>query len=155
TRSISVNSSGSFTVQVTDNNGCQSLASAPVTVTVNPLPLAAVTPSGPTTFCAGGSVTLDAGGSFASYLWNNGATTRSISVNSSGSFTVQVTDANGCQSLASAPVTVTVNPLPLAAITPSGPTTFCAGGSVTLDAGAGFVSYLWNNGATTPSISVN
>src|SRR5947209_19968564 len=97
-------------------------------------------------FRSGGSVTLDAGAGFSSYLWSNGDTTRTITVATNGTFTVRVTDANSCQSLASAPVTVTVNPLPVAAITPPGPVTFCQGGSVTLDAGAGFSSYLWSNG---------
>src|SRR5262249_15695892 len=148
TRTITVNSSGSFSVQVTDANGCQGASSAPVSVTVSTPPIASIVPNGPTTFCSGGSVTLDAGAGFAAYLWTNGATTRTISVNSRGSFRVQVTDANGCQSAASAPVSVTVNTPPIASITPNGLTTFCSGGSVTLDAGAGFAAYLWNNGAT-------
>ena len=80
-----------------------------------------ITASGPTTFCTGGSVTLDAGAGFASYVWSSGQTTRTITVNNNGTFTVQVTEASGCQSLASAPVTVTVNPMPLASITASGP----------------------------------
>ena len=41
-----------------------------------------------------------------------------------------------------------------ASITANGPTTFCAGGSVTLTASAGS-SYAWSNGATSQSISVN
>ena len=49
---------------------------------------------------------------------------------------------------------VTVNALPATpTITAGGPTTFCAGGSVTLTSSAG-TSYLWSNGATTPSINV-
>ncbi|MBL0329258.1 MAG: VCBS repeat-containing protein [Bacteroidetes bacterium] len=35
-----------------------------------------------------------------------------------------------------------------------GPHSFCTGGSVSLNAPAGYTSYLWSNGATTPSISV-
>src|SRR6185369_12149727 len=85
------------------------------TLTVTPagmVPVASITAGGPTTFCAGGSVTLDAGPGFVSYLWSNGAIMQTISVNTSGSFTVRVTDANGYQSLASVPVSVTINPLP-------------------------------------------
>ena len=151
TQSIVVNASGTFTVQVTQS-GCTSSASAPVTVSVNPVPTASITPSGPTSFCTGGSVTLTANSS-DSYLWSNGATTQSIVVNASGTFTVQVTQS-GCTSAASAPVTVSVNPVPTASITPSGPTSFCTGGSVTLTANASD-SYLWSNGATTQSIVVN
>ena len=47
-----------------------------------------------------GSITLTSGAG-TSYLWSNGETTQSINVTASGSYTVQVTDANGCQSAAS------------------------------------------------------
>jgi hypothetical protein len=154
TQSITVSSSGSYSVQVTNANGCQSGASAATTVTVNPLPATpTITTGGPTTFCQGGSVTLTSSAG-SSYLWGNGATTQSITVGSSGNYSVQVTNANGCQSGASAATTVTVNPLPATpTITAGGPTTFCQGGSITLTSSAGS-SYLWSNGATTQSITV-
>ncbi|MBB6612206.1 T9SS type A sorting domain-containing protein [Pontibacter sp. Tf4] len=152
-KSITVDASGTYTVQVTDANSCTSAPSAPVTVTENPKPVATITPNGPTTFCQGGSVTLTASAG-ASWLWSNGATTQSISVNESGTFTVVVTDANGCSSVESVPVNVTVNPLPVASIQAGGPTTFCEGGTVTLTAQGG-TSWLWSNGATTQSIVVN
>jgi hypothetical protein len=44
--------------------------------------------------------------------------------------------------------TITGNVIP-------GPYAFCTGGSVTLNAPAGYTSYLWSNGATTPSITVS
>ena len=59
-----------------------------------------ITAGGPTTFCAGGSVTLTSSAG-TTYLWSNGATTQSINVTSSGSYTVRVTNASGCQSAAS------------------------------------------------------
>ncbi|REJ82829.1 MAG: hypothetical protein DWQ44_01560 [Bacteroidetes bacterium] len=70
-------------------------------------PQATITPGGPTTFCSGGSVTLTAS-SGDTYLWSNNETTQSIVVNTSGTFSVVVTDAFNCSST-SAPVTVTVN----------------------------------------------
>jgi hypothetical protein len=112
---------------------------------------AAITPDGPTTFCQGESVTLEATTS-SQYLWSNGATTQSINVNTSGTFTVQVWNSNRCTDV-SDPVVVTVNPLPNATITPSGPTTFCTGGSVTLTAPSA-ATYLWSTGAMTQSIIV-
>jgi uncharacterized repeat protein (TIGR01451 family) len=151
TQSINVTSAGAYSVTVTDAAGC-SATSATTNVTVNPVPTATITPSGPTTFCSGGSVTLTAPGGMAGYLWSNGATTPSIVVTSSGSYTVTVTNASGCSDT-SAPANVTVDPTPSASITPDGPTTFCSGGSVTLSASGGG-SYLWSNGATTPSITV-
>lgn len=78
-----------------------------ISATVNPRPAKpTITPNGSTTFCEGGSVTLTST-TGASYLWSTGATTASIVVASSGNYTVQVTNASGCQSIASAPITVT------------------------------------------------
>jgi hypothetical protein len=152
TQSIMVSSAGAYRVGVTDANGCMAM-SAYTTVTVNPLPMPTITAGGPTTFCAGGSVTLTAS-SGASYAWSNGATTQSTTVNASGSYSVTVTNANGCNAT-SAATAVTVNPRPpTPTITAGGPTTFCAGGSVTLTAPSGY-TYVWSTGATTQSIVAN
>ena len=148
--SITVASSGTFTVSWTDANTCSS-SSDPVSVTVNPLPDVKIAADGPTTFCQGGSVTLTASGA-VSYSWSNGSTDDHITVGSSGTYSVTGTDANGCSSSAS--VDVTVNPLPNVKITAGGPTTFCQGGSVTLTA-SGAASYVWSTGAKTSSITVS
>lgn len=68
---------------------------------------AAITPSGPTTFCIGDSVTLTAQAA-GSYSWSTGATTQAITVTTSGTYSVTVTTA--CRT-ATANVIVTVNPL--------------------------------------------
>ena len=69
-----------------------------------------IAPNGVVPTCVGTPVTLTASAG-ASYLWSNGATTQSISTANAGSYTVTVTQANGCNST-SLPKTVTVNPLP-------------------------------------------
>jgi GH35 family endo-1,4-beta-xylanase len=144
-------SSGSFTVKVTDGNGCSS-TSAPVVVTINALPTATITTTTPTTFCQGGSVVLTAS-SGASYKWMNGTTTitgataQSYTATTAGSYTVEVTNTANCKAISSA-TAVTVNALPSAMITTTMPTTFCQGGSVVLTAGSG-ASYKWMNGTTT------
>jgi len=154
TASINVTTSGNYSVKVTNASGCQSTSSAATVTTVNSLPATpTITPGGSTTFCAGGNVTLTSSAG-TSYLWSTGATTQSISATTSGSYTVKVTNASGCQSASSVATVVTVNSLPATpTISAGGSTAFCSGGSVSLTSSAGS-AYLWSTGATTQSISV-
>jgi hypothetical protein len=152
TQSITVSSSGSYSVRVTTSSGC-SATSTSITVSANANPSATITPSGATTFCQGGSVTLTANSSSA-YLWTPGnQTTQSITVSSSGSYSVRTTNSSGCTATSSAQ-SVTVNVPAVPVITPSGSTTIDQGQTVTLTASAG-ASYLWTpGGQTTQSITV-
>ncbi|MCC6252841.1 MAG: gliding motility-associated C-terminal domain-containing protein [Bacteroidia bacterium] len=153
TNSITVNTSGTYTVYYVDANGCSSAVSSAVTVVVHPLPPAPViTASGPLTVCNGGSVVLSS--SVANtYSWSNGANTQSINLNSSGSYTVTITDGNGCTSTSAATVFTVLPPPTAPVITASGPLSFCTGDSVILTSTPS-ASYLWSNGATTQSITV-
>jgi uncharacterized repeat protein (TIGR01451 family) len=100
-------------------------------------PTPTITPGGPTTFCSGGSVTLTSSSATGNQWYLNGnpiggATNQTYVATSSGDYTVIVTIA-AVSSSPSAITTVTVNPIPATpTITPGGPTTFPAGGSVTL-----------------------
>lgn len=144
---------GSATLTVTEVNSFACTVLNRINVTVNALPNANITASGPTTFCQGGDVTLSAPISFASYVWNTGETARSIVVRTTGQYWCVVTDANGCSN-SSDTVQVNVFPSALPIIAISGPTTFCEDGSVTLTAPNGFNAYRWSTGATTQSIVV-
>jgi hypothetical protein len=79
---------------VTDANGCETSAS--VVITEPEALIASITSSLGTSFCFGETSTLSASEGI-SYLWNTGETTASISVNTSGTYSVIVTNANGCQ----------------------------------------------------------
>jgi hypothetical protein len=146
--SISVAPAATTTYSVTgyDANGCQTTASK--VLNVESLPVIAV--SGTKTICAGQSTTLTAVGG-VSYLWDNGATTSSITVTpaASQSYVVTVTNALGCSS--SLVTDVAVNTLP--EIVFSGNTTVCAGATATVTA-SGAVSYSWSNGVHTATIGV-
>src|SRR5258706_3289665 len=139
----------SSTVRVTDANGCTSLDSAAVVVSVNALPVATISPSTQQAICAGTSVSLTASAS-VSCLWSNGAITQTISVNNAGSYTVRVTDANGCTSPDSAAVVVSVNALPVATNHPTRPQTTCPCPIANLTSSSS-VNWLWSNGAITPT----
>jgi hypothetical protein len=134
-----LNSSTTFTVTGYSANGCS--ATSTFTVIVNPNPTPVITPSGPTSFCTGGSVDLLAS-PVGTYLWSNNETTSSIHVTQSGTFTITVTDANGCSGI-SAPVQVTENPNPPALLTPNGVISICNTNGVMLNANAGDYGYTW------------
>src|SRR4029079_16222609 len=121
----------------TSSASCTSSQSA-LYVVQNPAPnKPVVTPSGPTTFCAGGSVTLQSNSATGIQWYLNGnpiggATSQNYVATASGSYTAQL-NALGCHSAVSDPIVVTVNPTPpTPTVTPGSATTFCAGGSVSL-----------------------
>jgi mannan endo-1,4-beta-mannosidase len=148
--SHTANASGSYTVEVTNANNCKALSVA-TTVTVNALPAATITAGGATTFCQGGNVILTAS-TGSSYKWMlngnaiNGGTNVSHTANASGSYTVEVTNANNCKAL-SAATTVTVNALPTATMT-LGPGSTCQSYLLTASAGT---SYKWFSGGNVIS----
>jgi YVTN family beta-propeller protein len=116
--SITVSDTIATTYYVRGEGGCTGPGScANITITVNPLPTATITPSGVTTFCQGDSVTLSVNIN-SSYLWSNNATTQSIIASSSGNYSVVVTGGNGC-TVSSLPTSVTVNALPTLTVSSS------------------------------------
>lgn len=129
-----------YVVAVTNNYGCTDYDT--VTVNVVPLPGPQIQASGPLGFCQGDSVMLTAvdttnGG--ASFQWNTGDTTQSITTGTAGNYSVIITDTNACASQSA--VTVSVYGLPN--ITAPGDTGFCQSTSIQLCATGG-VQYSWS-----------
>ena len=147
TSTITVNTAGVYTL--TANNGCAT-ASVTQSITVIPSPTAAIIASGPTTFCQGGSLILSSA-SATGNTWSTGATTPTIQVTSSGTYTLSLATACG---VSTAVQQVLVNPLPTAVIQALGSTAICPGASVQLHASGG-TSYVWSTGQTSNSITVN
>ncbi len=116
---------GTYTVlnTIAASGGCPA-ATATATVTVLPPPTATILPSGPTTVCSDGTLTLTASGGTI-YRWSTGATTPSISVVTSGVYTVAATNGAGCTAT-SAPLAVTVVPRATATFSYSA-TSYCLG----------------------------
>ncbi len=104
---LTVTLPGNYSVTATDANGCS--ANIPYNVASVPGPTASISSGDPLTYCIGTpfSVTICAlGNPGYTYLWNNAATTQCITVNTTGTFSVTVTDANGCSSVSN---TITVS----------------------------------------------
>ena len=158
--SYTTNQAGNYTVVVTNTNTSCLKSSNAIAVVVNPLPNVTVSLSGPTTFCAGDSISLSVPFSATqTYQWSdaNGiivnATSNTIKIFNAGTFTVKATiTGSGCFAT-SANTSITVNPLPAAVLTANGPTTFCQNGSVLLTATTGIgYTYIWyKNGVIIPS----
>ncbi len=147
-----VRQSGQYWVRVFTAEGCFG-TSAPFQVIVQAAPLPVIGVQGATSLCNGDSVVLRAPAGQRGYLWSTGATADSIVVRASGSYTVEVTDTNGCRGT-SPPVDVSVGGTLRPVITAVGATSFCQGDSLRLDAEPGYAEYRWNTGATSRSITV-
>ncbi|MBB5437352.1 gliding motility-associated-like protein/uncharacterized repeat protein (TIGR01451 family), partial [Pedobacter sp. AK017] len=148
---------GNYTVVVTDGNSCSSPASAAVPVTVNPLPLQpTVIAESNTIFCIGGSVKLTSSASTGNQWYKDGnlisgAVNKTYIATATGSYFTIVTNANGCSSLPSQAIPVTVSPYPeIPDISPAGATTFCEGGIVTLTSSSANGNQWYKNGVLMP-----
>jgi PKD repeat protein len=143
--SITASTTGAYSVIATGSNTCPSTTAS---VTINPGAgsTIAVTPGGPTTFCSGQNVVLNAAGGFSNYVWSNGTTGQSLTVTASGSYSV-VAEGGSCGG-SSTPISVTVNQPAALGITPSGSASICPNQPLTLSAQSGFTNYVWSNGAS-------
>lgn len=130
---------------------CPQTTSNTVTLIVNPRPSVAVSSSGPTSFCTGGSTVLSIpSASNVTYQWLDGSgpmsgeTNASYTASTSGSYYVIATNTvTGCFDT-SATTVITVGTGPAAVISPAGPSTICQGKSILLSGGTSSgVSYQW------------
>jgi gliding motility-associated-like protein len=144
TSSIQVTASGTYGVTVS-NAACT--ASDMITVTVLETPQDVLQDR---TACVGVPVTLDAGNAGATYLWDTNANSQQITVTQPGTYTVTVTNANGCSATFDAQVTFVQPPV----VALGADTVLCEGQSLMLDAGNAGSTYLWNTGATGRTIQV-
>lgn len=168
--SYSATATGVYSVRVSTSS-CAGVFSNTINVTVNPLPTATITAAGPTTFCDGLSVTLNANtGTGLAYQWQKGTTDlpgetgSSYIATTAGTYRVKVTNTvTGCSAFSTG-TTVTVNPVPTAPVIAGagGKSSYCAGGSLALSTTAvSGLTYQWENssgsipGATSASYTAS
>jgi hypothetical protein len=158
-QTILVSQQGQYSVQATDSLGCLGPPSNIVSVQFDWPPSAPwISGSSLVRICQGGGVTLSTFGSGNdSYMWSNGGSGTSITVNQPGQYRVRAISPNGCVGNYSQPVTVELLPEavpPRPVIEVLGSTTFCSGDSVILSAPEGYHSYTWSNSNGARSITV-
>ncbi|MDX1941740.1 MAG: SdrD B-like domain-containing protein, partial [Saprospiraceae bacterium] len=146
---------GTYTVTVTDSNFCSTTSSVTIT---QPSQLIGIINS--TNIVCNGEETGSANVSGAggtppySYKWSTGATTQNISGLAAGAYGVTVTDANQCTTT----VSMSITEPPVLQLSLTANNIVCTSDQVgavatIVTGGATPYSYLWSNGATTPSIS--
>jgi PKD repeat protein len=140
-----VTTTTNYELTLTDGNGCM----ARDTVQVSVLPAPNVFLGNDTTIC-GGPIVLDAQNVGSSYLWSTGAGSQTLSVTSTGAYSVAVQNPSGC--IASDAINIVVNPNPTVSL---GNDTGTCGNSVTLDAGSGYAGYAWTTGDMTQTTNVS
>lgn len=140
--------SGDYSVSSTNTDVCVSTATKHVDKYQRPT----VSITGPSALCQGESDNLMAvTNESVTYAWSTGANTNAINVNSTGNYSVTVTNTHACSAQASK--TVTVHELPTVSI--NAPSSTCAGTAVTLNAIGNASQYNWSTGVTGASITVN
>lgn len=155
TQSITNAPRSSYSVIITDVNGCT--ASSSVLNGLSP----SIIPSVYSSICSGNTVVLTSSVSASAYSWNPGsASTKSISITPTSTtvYTLTITDVNGCTGTST--YQVNVGSSSLSTSVSSSSNSICVGGQVTLTCNTtSGVSYLWNNGENgriiiaTPQIS--
>jgi len=107
---------------------------------------------GPTTFCTGDDLTLTAPEGFQ-YVWSNGATTQSITVNTSGIYNVEILNGSDCNTT-SINVNVEVDPEESFDIFAESALVICENESVTIKNDLG-ESVNWSTGQVAAEVSVS
>jgi len=140
---------GSYTVTVTDQNGCTSTGSGQVDefgCVLN------IDLGSDISFCEGATADLTLPPGFASYSWSTGETGQTITVSEGGMYCVTVVDGNGCADDDCIVVTEEIFPVVTCpVVNESAPD--ANDGAIGCDSTSGTIQYLWSNGATTASIS--
>lgn len=145
-QSIVASTSGTFAVQVIDQNGCMGYDTIQLTV------------KSPAILSLGADLlickpkygyVLTATTNAVSYNWSNGQSTSSISINASGSYWLEVSHANGCKTKDTVLISFLITPQ----IELGSNRSVC--GNTLLDAQNNGYTYLWNTGSTSQILNVN
>ncbi|MFM8949371.1 MAG: gliding motility-associated C-terminal domain-containing protein, partial [Bacteroidota bacterium] len=159
TEDLSGLSAGVYTVLITDQNGCQDSAS--VTISQPSIALGLSSTQTTPVSCnsgANGAIDLTVTGGTLPYVysWSNGATSEDISGLAAGTYTVSVTDANGCTSSLTVNISQPQNALSLSTVSVAN--VDCFGGTngnidLNVSGGTSPYTYLWSNGSVSEDLN--
>lgn len=154
TEDISNVSAQIYYVEVEDNNGCQETTQITITEPANPLEV--VLTSQTNISCFGGNdgaidITTSGGTMPYTFVWSNASTSEDLSGLIAGSYTLNVTDNNGCTEQIDVVLTEPAAPLSSSIISTDVLCNGDASGTIdlTVEGGTTPYAYNWTNGAVT------
>ena len=153
TSSITATAPGTFSLTVTDNNGCTVEDAIDVSIVD---PCQSFTGNVGEQPIGSGMLWATASGGTTPYLyeWSTGETTSSITVTNAGTYTVNITDANGCvyvENIASLGGSLCSSFTASIGEQPPGTGMLWS----TVNGGTAPYTYMWSTGETTQNITVN
>ena len=142
--------SGVYNYQLTSSNGCSDTATVSYRLSLNPLPTFTIGSTLGSSICQNQITTLSAPSNGTAWQWFRngnpigGATSSTYNTGLAGSYDVRYTNSNGCRNLATSPLVIIVNPLPVVSVTPTGHDTICPSTNLQLSAtSTGATAYQW------------
>ena len=147
TVTVNPNVTSVYTVSSESASGCVDYDT--VQVKVNPIPSPTIYNDTPLDFCTGDSVTLYTD-SYDSYNWSSSSLDSFTTVYTTGTYTVTITDENGCTNFANVGVTAYVLPT----VDAGSDFSLCPGESELLSA-SGAVNYQWDVAASLSQLNIS
>ncbi len=144
---ITVTQEGEYTLSGSIDGFCPTSETTTVTA-VDPPELNV---DGPAEICEGAEATLEANGDPGTYLWNDGSENSTLLIDAAGTYTVSLTDADGCVTTES----ITVTNLSGPDLTIEGPENICAEEVQTLIATGDEGDFVWEDGTVGNQLSIS
>lgn len=151
TSSILISDPGMYSVTVTNWQGCVGTDAIEILEGSTPPNISA-----PSVLCNGqsGTVSVTNAGSYNTFLWNTGATSSGITINTAGTYTVTVTATGGCTATGSVTVAAGNSNITINGSVMSQTSCTIPNGNINITVTPpGSYSFLWSNGASTEDLN--
>jgi len=145
--SILADTAGTYWLEVTDENGCAARDSMVLMVNIIPENLL----GNDTIICPESEITIQAAPGYSNYVWHDGSGGSSFTTNHEGIFWLTVQDEIGC----TGSDTIIISDFEIPGLGIANEELICPDDTMLLDAGQGYLSYLWSNGSQNQTLQVS